>query len=196
MKFRVRTKLFLVSLGLIALALLVSDLILAPRLDRLLVERVKGDLLVRARLMESEVSALARKDLPAHATSADAWERLAKELSQHANTRVTLISRTGQVLGDSSLEEPAVLQLENHSDRPEVIEALASGEGTSLRYSSTLQQRMMYVAHTFTGSDGRVEGTVRVALPLSDVDLAVWQFRKLLWTASILALIAAAIFSR
>ncbi len=192
MKFRVRTKLFLVSLSLIALTLLVSDLFLAPRLDRLLVDRVKADLLVRARLMESEASSLA---LGEHSASPDSWERLAKRLSQRANARVTLISHTGRVLGDSSLEEPAVSHLENHADRPEIMDALSRGDGTSLRYSITLQQRMMYVAHAFTGNNDRIQGAVRVALPLSGVDLAVWQFRKLLWTASILALVAAATLS-
>jgi two-component system, OmpR family, phosphate regulon sensor histidine kinase PhoR len=192
MKFRVRTKLFLMSVGLIALALLVSDLFLAPRLDHLLAERVKTDLLVRARLMEAEASALARSPEPA---AQDSWEELAKTLGQRARSRVTLIASNGQVLGDSSLDEPAVLRLESHSDRPEVIAALSREEGASLRYSSTLQQRMMYVARAFTGKDGRISGAVRVALPLADVDQVVWQFRKLIFSASLLALAAAALFS-
>ena len=192
MKFKVRTKLLLVSLGLIVLALLVSDLFLVPRLDRLLAERVRTDLLVRAKLMESEASNLELNPSPA---SPDSWERLAKLLGQRSNARVTLISRDGKVLGDSSLEESAVSHLESHSDRPEVMQALSTGEGASLRYSSTLQQRMMYVARSFTGKGDQVVGAVRVAVPLSDVDQVVWQFRKLIFSASLLALIAAAILS-
>ena len=192
MKVKVRTKLFVVSLGLIALTLMVSDLFLAPRLDRLLVARVKADLLVRARLMEAEASLLARSNSP---VSSDSWEQLANLLGQRANARVTLIAGDGKVLGDSSLNETAVSAMENHSDRPEIMEALASGEGTSLRYSSTLQQRMMYVARTIAGQDGQSQGTVRVALPLADVDQVVGQFRRLIFSASILALAAAAILS-
>jgi two-component system, OmpR family, phosphate regulon sensor histidine kinase PhoR len=192
MKLGVRTKLFLMSLGLIALALLVSDLFLVPRLDHLLVDRVKEDLLVRARLMESDVSELSKNN---RSSSADAWEELAKSLGQQSNARVTLIPVSGKVLGDSSLDEPAVSALENHATRPEVIEAFAQGEGASMRYSATLQQRMMYVAHAFKGSDGKVAGVVRVALPLSDVDLAVSQFRKLILMASLLALAAAMVLS-
>ncbi len=195
MKFRVRTKLFVMSLGLIVLALLVSDLFLAPRLDRLLVERVKSDLLVRARLMETDTSALARQGVSIEGTDAERWERLAKELGSRSSARVTLISESGQVLGDSSLDEPGVSRMENHRDRPEVAEALVKGEGSSMRYSSTLQLRMMYVARAFTGKGGGIQGAVRVALPLSDVDEVVGQFRKVVFTASILALGAAIILS-
>lgn len=192
MRFRVRTKLFFVSLGLIALALMLSDLFLVPRLDRLLSDRVKADLLVRARLMESDASGLANAVAP---VPGEAWERLAKTLGMQANARVTLIARDGQVLGDSSLEEPDVTHMENHSDRPEVIEALARKEGASLRYSSTLQRRMMYVSRAFTGKDSSTVGAVRVAVPLADVDQVVWQFRKLILSASVLALAAAILLS-
>jgi two-component system phosphate regulon sensor histidine kinase PhoR len=183
------------SLGLIVLALLVSDLFLAPRLDQLLTERVKADLLVRARLMESETATLVRNGAPPHGAGTEAWERLAKALGQRSDARVTLISELGLVLGDSSLDEPGVSRMENHRDRPEIADALTKGEGTSLRYSSTLRQRMMYVARAFTGKEGTIQGAVRVALPLSDVDQVVWQFRKLVFTASILALGAAIILS-
>lgn len=192
MRFRVRTKLFLMSLGLIVLALLLSDLYLSPRVDRLLVERVKADLLVRSRLMETEASTLLQS--PANG-SLEAWEQLARTLSRRANARVTFVSGSGQVLGDSSLDEPAVSHLESHGDRPEVIAALARGEGTAIRYSSTLQRRMMYVSRSFAGADGHIAGAVRVALPLSDVDDSVWQFRKLIFSASVLALVAAALLS-
>jgi two-component system phosphate regulon sensor histidine kinase PhoR len=192
MRFRVRTKLFVMSLGLIVLALLLSDLYLSPRVDHLLVERVKADLLVRSRLMETEASALLQSP---GSGSLEAWEQIAKTLSRRANARVTFVSDSGQVLGDSSLDEPAISHLESHGDRPEVIAALARGEGTAIRYSSTLQRRMMYVSRSFSGADGRVAGAVRVALPLSDVDDSVWQFRKLIFSASILALVAAALLS-
>jgi len=192
MRFRVRTKLFLMSFGLIALTLLVSDLFLAPRLDRMLSDRVRTDLLVRASLMEAQVAALFQGPVPASPT---AWEDLAKTLGQQSRTRVTIISIDGEVLGDSGLEEAAVPRMENHRERPEILAALEKGEGTSLRYSSTLQQRMMYVARAFAGKEGRIQGAVRVAVPLSDVDQVVRQFRRLLLTASVLALVAAVLLS-
>ena len=142
--------------------------------------------------MESEASGLANAAAP---VPDEAWERLAKSLGMQANARVTLIAKDGHVLGDSSLEEPDVTHMENHSDRPEVIEAMAHKEGASLRYSSTLQRRMMYVSRAFTGKDSSTVGAVRVAVPLADVDQVVWQFRKLILSASVLALAAAILLS-
>lgn len=193
MKFKVRTKLFLVSFGLIVLALAISDFFLVPRVNLLLTERVRTDLLVRARLMEGEAAALIG---PSKAlTTPQRWQAFAKELGQRSSARVTLINPAGAVLGDSSLDEAAVAAIENHGTRPEVMEALANGEGTSVRYSSTIQLRMMYVARTLRGADGQVLGVVRAAFPLSDVDALVGQFRRLILMASILALGAAIVLS-
>ena len=48
--------------------------------------------------------------------------------------RITLIGEDGIVIYDS-LENEAVM--ENHNDRPEIIEAYKSGEGTAIRKSAT-----------------------------------------------------------
>ena len=68
---------------------------------------------------------------------------LAKKLGSQIGARVTIITREGTVLGDSH-EDP--LTMENHATRPEVRDALASGLGRSTRYSTTLGEKMMYVA--------------------------------------------------
>ena len=58
-------------------------------------------------------------------------------------TRMTIIGPDGTVLLDSS----ATAQImENHSDRPEVVDSLAGGTGESLRYSDTLRKQMYYYA--------------------------------------------------
>lgn len=49
--------------------------------------------------------------------------------------RVTWIAHDGQVLYDS---EKDVKQLDNHSNREEVVEALETGYGESIRQSTTL----------------------------------------------------------
>lgn len=61
----------------------------------------------------------------------------------NANTRITLISADGQVLADTSSDEA---EHTNHGDREEVIEALQSGEGKSIRYSNTLAEKTVYYA--------------------------------------------------
>ena len=94
---------------------------------------------------------------------------LAKKLGSQIGARVTIITRDGTVLGDSH-EDPSTM--ENHATRPEVRDALASGLGESTRYSTTLGEKMMYVAVPIIDND-KVLGIARVALPLTQVQGSV-----------------------
>ena len=73
-----------------------------------------------------------------------------------ADIRVTLIDPDGTVLYDSQYDAS---ELENHSDRPEFVEAVETGEGVSGRYSETLDEETIYYAVQL--SDGSV---VRLAI--------------------------------
>ena len=57
--------------------------------------------------------------------------------------RITLIDKNGVVLADTSANED---ELDNHSDRDEVKEAMKDGSGTSVRYSNTLMEKTIYYA--------------------------------------------------
>jgi len=57
--------------------------------------------------------------------------------------RVTLISADGTVIADTSVEAD---ELENHLDREEIKKAIADGSGTSVRYSETLTEKVVYYA--------------------------------------------------
>lgn len=57
--------------------------------------------------------------------------------------RVTYIASNGTVLYDNTTN---IVAMENHSDRPEVISALATGTGESIRYSNTLSAKTLYYA--------------------------------------------------
>jgi signal transduction histidine kinase len=60
--------------------------------------------------------------------------------------RVTLIDSTGVVIGDSEFDGEPLKHLANHSDRPEVIQARASGVGASMRLSASAGDDEIYVA--------------------------------------------------
>ena len=94
---------------------------------------------------------------------------LAKKLGNQIGARVTIIAKDGTVLGDSQ-ENP--LNMENHAKRPEVQDALASGLGESTRYSTTVGEKMMYLAIPII-EKGEVLGIARVALPLTRVESSV-----------------------
>ncbi len=71
--------------------------------------------------------------------------------------RVTLVGRDGGVTFDSELDADS---LDNHSSRPEIVAAAATGHGTSIRTSSSSGRQYLYYARDDDGSQ-----TVRVALP-------------------------------
>ncbi len=110
-------------------------------------------------------------------------DALAKKLGAEIETRVTIIALNGTVLGDSE-EDPAAM--ENHADRPEIVDALATGLGESTRYSTTLGQRMMYVAVPISDQD-EILGVARVSLPLTAVESLVHRVTVSIITATAVA---------
>ena len=111
------------------------------------------------------VSAAARPYLlePKDAAEID---RLARQLGAQVAARVTIIDRTGKVLGDSD-HDPSTM--DNHWDRPEVATAVRGGVGTIRRSSATTGYDTLYVAVPIEEGD-RLLGVARVALPLSDIN--------------------------
>jgi two-component system phosphate regulon sensor histidine kinase PhoR len=101
--------------------------------------------------------------------------------------RITVITATGQVLGDSQVDAHT---MENHADRPEIREALARGQGQSLRRSVTMQREMLYYAiRQYAPSGAPV--ILRFALPLETNDAALRAFRGSLWLWSMVILMVA-----
>lgn len=190
MNLGIRSKLFLICLGLIAVSVIATDLLVTNRLAPTLIEGIRHDLDIRLDLIQRETSqaAFAPDDM-------SSWDALADSLGRYAGERVTIIRRDGVVLGDSEVDTELLPEVENHANRPEVAEALAGGRGSSTRWSETLRERMMYVAVPFR-REGAVAGVVRSAVPLTAVDHAVARFRAIILLSSVVALgIAAALSS-
>jgi two-component system phosphate regulon sensor histidine kinase PhoR len=101
-------------------------------------------------------------------------DRLCKEIGKSAQIRVTVLLPDGRVIGDSE-KNPA--DMDNHADRPEVIKAVSGEAGSSLRYSRTLQERMMYVALPLRSPE-RLEAILRVSIPLTEVDEELSSIQK------------------
>ncbi|MCA8910630.1 MAG: HAMP domain-containing protein [Planctomycetes bacterium] len=80
--------------------------------------------------------------------------------AQVAGTRVTVISRSGIVRADS---EAIAEEMDDHSTRPEVRQAIREGVGTSERYSHTRHLDFLYVA--VTEPDNPNADVIRVAVP-------------------------------
>ncbi len=98
---------------------------------------------------------------------------------------MTVIDASGQVLAESAQDPEGMV---NHSDRPEFRQALASGEGQSVRHSATLNQQMVYAAVRFQPAGGP-PAVIRMALPLGPVDAALSGLRRRLLNASLIILL-------
>lgn len=75
-----------------------------------------------------------------------------------SDLRVTLIEHNGNVVFEHSSDHH-VPYLDNHRERPEVIEAETKGAGSDIRCSTTTRRDYFYYAKRYP------EGIVRVALP-------------------------------
>ena len=112
---------------------------------------------------------------------------LSKQWSRVLNSRVTIISADGVVLGESS-EDRA--KMDNHRSRPEILGALSRGQGSSIRYSQTLGYDMMYIAAP-VNSGAQTIGFVRIALPLKDIQANLDHITNTLFSATLIATLLA-----
>jgi two-component system, OmpR family, phosphate regulon sensor histidine kinase PhoR len=96
-------------------------------------------------------------------------ESYCKMLGAKTGERITVILPDGRVVADSN-KDPA--KMENHADRPEVISALAGGDGFARRISPTLGKEMVYYALPAV-KDGEIVGVVRTSIFRGDIDRAL-----------------------
>ena len=110
-----------------------------------------------------------------------------KKEAQDIHARVTVIAPDGTVLADSE-RDPA--GMENHRYRPEVMEALEGRTATSLRYSVTVEEKMLYVAFPLE-ADGRIQGVIRLSQYMKTVDVLLGSLRTTVGRAILLMAVAA-----
>ena len=103
-------------------------------------------------------------------------DTIADRLGNKIDARITIIDADGVVLGDSE-KDPRTM--ENHGNRPEVIEALSGEVGSSIRYSTTLGCDMMYVAVPIM-ADGEIAGIARVSLPLAEINESLGHINRMI----------------
>jgi two-component system phosphate regulon sensor histidine kinase PhoR len=182
-KLGIRGRLFALSLGVIAAAVTVLNLYVSGELRAAIEERMTQDLGVRAELIGKQVES---------APSGTDWQSFAEELGRRALARATLVTADGRVVGDSEVARSGVPTIENHADRPEIVEALKTGRGSATRTSATIHHPLLYMAVRVAGPEVRV---VRLAQSLAPVDTAVTRAHDLLWVGTMFALVVAAVLS-
>ncbi|RLC36985.1 PAS domain-containing sensor histidine kinase [candidate division Kazan bacterium] len=167
-------------------ALLLVGWLAAITVHRFYLSQTEADLEVIARLVRQQIKGRFTVD------GKSSLDSLSKALRRTSSTRITFINSIGDVLGDSD-KDPA--EMENHSDRPEFKDAIAGRTGVSIRYSTTLKKRMMYLAIPVESDVGEPVGLVRVSIPLTTIKDALAQVYSGIALGGLLALVLAALFS-
>ena len=125
-------------------------------------------------------------------TDADAIADSAGAVLGH---RVTLVDPNGVVLGDSEFNGAALRALSNHNDRPEIVAARGSGQGSSERVSPSEGVEEMYVA--VAAGSGRI---ARVSISTAALTTIVRRAERDVFVSGLVALLialgVAAIFAR
>lgn len=164
-----------------------SGIYLEQQLRVWLAARLEAELVGQARTARELV------ELSSGVLSDEVADVLADRLGRATTARITIVSDDGAVLGDSGLALSELRNIESHRERPEVRAALAHGQGSAQRYSTSVQADMIYIAVPFDRSGAR--GVIRAAMPLSEVDSAVSRLRLALAVAGLVGLGLAVIIS-
>ncbi|HET6680912.1 MAG TPA: ATP-binding protein [Gemmatimonadaceae bacterium] len=179
---RLTQRLLLGSLLIIGVLVAFVVVIVDGQLKRRLVDEALIEAGRQARLVGAQWTPM---------TNADSLARSAGRSLEH---RVTLIDSTGLVVGDSEFGTGAVDRLENHANRPEVRDALASGSGTARRRSASSGLDELYAA---TRTD---QGVARVSIDTRALEVTFARARRDVLGAGALSLLLAVvlvtIFSR
>lgn len=162
-----RTRLFLTSVTAAALALALATAFVSLNLRRTVSERIERTLVHEARLAAETLSR--HRAVPPAELDAEA-----DAIGGLIAARVTFIAPDGRVVGDSSLTAQEVASVENHGQRPEIQQARATGLGVERRFSTTVDEDMLYVAVPVDNPQMADLAFIRLALPLVDIrsDLA------------------------
>jgi two-component system, OmpR family, phosphate regulon sensor histidine kinase PhoR len=124
-----------------------------------------------------------------------ATDALADSAGSALGHRVTLVDSAGVVLGDSEFDGPALATLQNHNNRPEIIEARRTGQGSSRRVSPSEGDEELYVA--VRADAGRIS---RTSISTQQLDAIVARARRDVLVSGLVALVIAlglaAVFSR
>jgi PAS domain-containing protein len=128
------------------------------------------DRAIAGRTEASAFALLARvgPDLEAVLASGGDTREAIGRLGRQLSLRTTLVARDGRVLGDSSVAPDRIGSLENHANRPEILDASRSGRGVRTRFSSTVGDRLVYAAVRLRGGE-----VLRLAFP--ERDLTLWE---------------------
>ena len=118
---------------------------------------------------------------------------IADRIGKQQELRVTIIDKSGAVIGDSELDASEIKKVENHLDRPEIQEVISKGFGISKRYSYTIKKYLFYMAIPF-GKEKQA-GFLRYAVPISYIEMLEGRLDQTIAGALLLVFLLSLVFT-
>ena len=158
----IRTRIFFITLSCLFIGISLSFVVAERDLSLKLQDQIETELSRQAKILRKSI---------ANIIDAGDFFKLKAQVDEYAaasDSRITIILKDGYVIVDSDVEASKIDDLDNHSDRPEIISAFKNGYGSSKRYSSTVKKEMFYFALLDSSND--VERVIRISVPYESLD--------------------------
>ena len=140
---------------------------------RQMIVEAKGEMQSLARMLSGHI-----RELPKQMND-PAVVGFLKQVGAETQFRYTVINIQGDVLADS---EKGVEDIGPHGTRPEILQAGRGEVGFSERFSTTLEQPMMYLAVPFRKTKAaESSGFIRVAAPAVSINQSINKLQNWLW---------------
>ena len=150
------TIIFMVSISIISLALIFTSSLKSFYYD----EKIE-DLTARSKFVSNYID-------ESNINDSNVINQLCIKIGNETNTRITIIDYAGHVIGDSD-KNPATMDLHTGENRQEIKIAKESNIfGSSVRYSDTIQEELMYLAYPYVVNDKQI--IIRTSLSIDDLN--------------------------
>ena len=116
---------------------------------------------------------------------------LCVDAGKRAGLRFTIVDFKGKVLGDTK-EDPE--NMENHRQRPEIRAAFSGKKESNIRYSDTLNQKMLYAAVPIY-IENNIAGVLRSSVSLESIGKELFMVNMKIGTAGIIIALLATFIS-
>jgi two-component system phosphate regulon sensor histidine kinase PhoR len=192
----VRTRITLTYFLFAVLIIAVLGVLFSLEIERYYLDRLLASLTTETKVLSAIL----------HEGNGGRERRMEKEKEMNAIAlasvmRITLIDSTGVVLYDSSVPDSLLHALENHGQRPEIVEARQSGTGSNERTSRTIARDLLYVARQIDVVEGPPSvypnlQFIRVSVELTGVYKIMYEIRFKIALAAIFVLLLVIIASQ
>ncbi|MNO13510.1 Alkaline phosphatase synthesis sensor protein PhoR [compost metagenome] len=182
-----RTRLIIILMSLIGISMLAAGLTMAQVYRGSHIRALEENMVREINLLENT--------FPFQATDAagapEYYSGKAKELESMIDSRVTFILLDGRVIGDSEMPPD---RMDNHAFRKEIVSAANGAVGSAIRYSDSVREKMLYVAHQVKSENG-FDGYIRLSMSLEAVGEELTKGWMLMAGGLLILFIAAALVS-